>query len=337
MSLSGADTICEGGSTTFEMNITGIGPFEITYTDGTDTTTIPDVNNGDSLTFDPTVTTTYTLVGISDSAGCDGIDSGSMIINVVALPPVPIATTPVYHCEGDPDPQLTAIAQGGGSLAWYEDTLNGPLASGTIFIPSVFNTGSNYFYVLEDVGGGCRSHAQEVELIVFSQGTVDAGADVTICFGSSETLQATGGTIYSWYPSNGLSDTSIANPTANPSTTTTYYVIATVNDSCTYRDSIRIIVDVSPDCGWYIYSGFTPNNDGDNDTWIIDGIEGFPDNKVTIFNRWEDVVNDFDGYDNISIVWNGHNRNGLELPEGTYFYIINTGEGKFSGWVQITR
>ncbi|MBN4072092.1 gliding motility-associated C-terminal domain-containing protein [Flavobacteriales bacterium AH-315-E23] len=336
MSLSGTQTICEGGSTSLQMNLTGIGPFVVTYEDGTDTTTIVNISSGDSLILSPTVTTTYTLVGIWDSLGCDGAYGGSLTVNVVAVPPPPIPTTPVYHCAGDPNPQLSALPQGGGTLNWYDDTLSAPLATGNTFTPLTYNIGSNYFYVSELIGG-CSSSAVEVELIVFSQGSVDAGSSVTICLGNSTTLLATGGTSYAWYPSSGLSDTSIANPEARPTTTTTYYVIATVNDSCNYTDSVRIDVDNSLNCGWHIYNGFTPNGDGDNDTWIIDGIAGFPNNKVTIFNRWEDVVNDFDGYDNETIVWKGHNKGGQELPEGTYFYIINTGEEKFAGWVQLTR
>ena len=185
--------------------------------------------------------------------------------------------------------------------------------------------------------GSCRSSTTEIELIVFSLGSIDAGENETICFGNSTTLQATGGTAYVWFPSTGLSETTISNPIANPSVTTTYYVVGIVNDSCTYQDSVKITVDMTADCGWYIYNGFPPNGDGDNDVWVIDGIEGFPDNQVTIFNRWEDVIQVFTGYDNETIVWKGDNKSGQDLPEGAYFYIIKAGEESFNGWVQITR
>jgi gliding motility-associated-like protein len=78
----------------------------------------------------------------------------------------------------------------------------------------------------------------------------------------------------------------------------------------------------------------TPNGDGLNDKWIIDCIENFPDNKVTIFNRWGDSVNSFKNYDNVSHVWNGTTTDGKPLPDGTYYYVLTIKNGgKYSGWI----
>ena len=52
---------------------------------------------------------------------------------------------------------------------------------------------------------------------------------------------------YSWTPTNGLSDPTIANPVANPTTTSTYIVIASLDDNgTTCMDSSRIVIDVTP-------------------------------------------------------------------------------------------
>jgi len=53
-----------------------------------------------------------------------------------------------------------------------------------------------------------------------------------ICSGSSATLTATGGDSYSWTPSDGLSCTDCASPSASPSTTTTYTVTITYPGGC---------------------------------------------------------------------------------------------------------
>lgn len=71
----------------------------------------------------------------------------------------------------------------------------------------------------------------------------------------------------------------------------------------------------------------TPNGDGLNDFWRIDGIEAHPENVVRIFNRWGDEVFKVNQYNNLTNVFAGEaNRmTGLgagQLPTGTYFFDI---------------
>ncbi|MBX2964148.1 MAG: VCBS repeat-containing protein [Cyclobacteriaceae bacterium] len=80
-----------------------------------------------------------------------------------------------------------------------------------------------------------------------------------------------------------------------------------------------------------VRTGFSPNGDGQNDFFQIDYINLFPDtqqNKVTIFNRWGDMVFEMANYDNQSRVFRGLSRNGNELPSGTYFYRIEFTSGR---------
>ena len=91
----------------------------------------------------------------------------------------------------------------------------------------------------------------------------------------------------------------------------------------------------------HIPNAFSPNSDGINDYWVIRGIEGYPKNKVRIYNRWNNRVFEKKGYDND---WDGTNQMQIyfgdgRLPEGTYFYILDLGDGKkpFTGFVYIKR
>ena len=73
--------------------------------------------------------------------------------------------------------------------------------------------------------------------------------------------------------------------------------------------------------------GFSPNGDGINDFWVIDGIEFHPDNIVTIYNRWGDAIFQTNGYDNYTNVFDGManqktKTGGGRLPAGTYFFNI---------------
>ena len=66
----------------------------------------------------------------------------------------------------------------------------------------------------------------------------------------------------------------------------------------------------------------TPDGDGLNDAWLLSNIEKFRDNRVTIIDRWGNVIYTASGYDNESVVWTGLNANGVPVPTGTYFYAI---------------
>ena len=74
----------------------------------------------------------------------------------------------------------------------------------------------------------------------------------------------------------------------------------------------------------FIPQAISPDGDGKNDFFVIDGIELYPDNEITIFNRWGNTVYNMKRYDDS---WNGKSGNVLtmgsnKLPEGTYYYIF---------------
>lgn len=64
----------------------------------------------------------------------------------------------------------------------------------------------------------------------------------------------------------------------------------------------------------------TPNGDGLNDALKFDGLEHFPNNSLTVVNRWGQQVYFARPYKND---WGGTNQQGQELPDGTYFYSMN--------------
>jgi gliding motility-associated-like protein len=64
---------------------------------------------------------------------------------------------------------------------------------------------------------------------------------------------------------------------------------------------------------------FTPNGDGTNDYWKIEGLEKFPGSLVQVFSRYGQKVFESKDY---STPFNG-NFNGKLVPEGVYYYIIN--------------
>ncbi|NDV17028.1 T9SS type B sorting domain-containing protein [Muricauda sp. TY007] len=80
---------------------------------------------------------------------------------------------------------------------------------------------------------------------------------------------------------------------------------------------------------------FTPNGDGNNDAWIIPGIDNYPNNVVKVYNRWGHEVLSTRSYKND---WEGFYKGRSEkLPAGSYLYVINLGDGSapLQGWIFI--
>lgn len=91
----------------------------------------------------------------------------------------------------------------------------------------------------------------------------------------------------------------------------------------------------------FVPEGFSPNNDGINDRLVTRGLENYPENEISILNRWGNVVYRKKQYDNS---WDGTSNQGInygssDLPEGTYFYIIELGNGKdpLKGYIYLNR
>lgn len=71
--------------------------------------------------------------------------------------------------------------------------------------------------------------------------------------------------------------------------------------------------------GVIIYEVITPNGDGANDAWIIEGLSLYSRHTIQVFNKWGDKVFDSRNYKGD---WDGTRTNGDPLPDGTYFYLI---------------
>ncbi|WP_103865504.1 BspA family leucine-rich repeat surface protein [Aquimarina sp. I32.4] len=115
--------------------------------------------------------------------------------------------------------------------------------------------------------------------------------------------------------------------------------IGCVEESFTTENPILVVEDTTK-------YGFSPDGDGINEFWEIDGIENYPENTVSIYNRWGDMVFKIKGYNNTSKVFSGNanrltNLGGGELPEGTYFFTINISRAnslkKLKGFLVLKR
>jgi gliding motility-associated-like protein len=92
--------------------------------------------------------------------------------------------------------------------------------------------------------------------------------------------------------------------------------------------------------GVEVPNGFSPNNDGMNDLFVIEGLEEYPDHSIKIYNQWGGIVFEAAPYKND---WNGTQEAGAsmgdELTESTYFYLLDLGNGDkvLKGYIYLTR
>ncbi|RAU84446.1 ice-binding family protein [Pontibacter arcticus] len=161
-----------------------------------------------------------------------------------------------------------------------------------------------------------------------------------VCDGLRYSVEAVpGASSYFWTVSEGFTitegqgTTSIKVKANNPKATGTV-TVATVTNDCASPVTTAAIDITKVDGELSFPKAFSPNNDGKNDTWVITNLEKFPENEITIMNRWGSEVYKVKNYNN---TWNGQ---GLEA--GTYFYKVKVKvcagvEKEYTGYVSIFR
>lgn len=207
------------------------------------------------------------------------------------------------------------------------------VTSDGFFDPEIAKEGTFDITYTFIANNGCSASKTQT-ISVFPIPIVTKGPDVVILFGGQASLnmQASGvGLTYKWYPSIGLSSDTQLNPIAFPKETTAYILEVTSSDGCMVSEQVNVIVTGLPK----IPDTFTPNNDAVNDTWNIKYLETYVNAKVTIFNRFGNLVFNSNGY---FIPWDGKLA-GKDVPVGVYYYVIDprNGNDKFTGSVTVIR
>jgi gliding motility-associated-like protein len=100
-----------------------------------------------------------------------------------------------------------------------------------------------------------------------------------------------------------------------------YRLFAMDANSC--KSNELLVTLPEPETNMVVYDAFSPNGDGKNDVWHIPGIGNYPNCSVKIFNVWGVDVFTSKGY---GTPWDGKYK-GNDLPSGTYYYVIDPGDG----------
>ncbi|MCW5909170.1 MAG: aryl-sulfate sulfotransferase [Chitinophagales bacterium] len=189
-----------------------------------------------NTTVNPSSTTTYTVT-VTNASGCTASDAVTVFVSGGSLSvTATISGSPV--CAGT-SVQLNAVPSGGSGTYTYQWASN----------PAGFSSNSqsntvtplvNTTYTVT-VNDGSVTATASVSVSVNTLPNVSAGSDVTIPFGNSATLIATGASSYVW--SNGATS---ASHSVSPSSTTIYTVTGTDGNGCSGTASVTVNVTGAP-------------------------------------------------------------------------------------------
>src|SRR5690554_1343501 len=320
--ISGGVSTCAAnasGVLTISGNTGSVIEWESSIDGGTNWTTI--VNTSTTENYSNLAQTTWYRALIEGGACTDKFtDTAFIIVSPNTVPGVLSADASI--CEGL---SYTLSLTGNiGAVTSWESSSDG------ISWTSINSTDSSYtvssalnstsYRVIVKNGICDEDTTNTVFVDVYPSPVADAGVDVSILEGDSIMLNGSGGVVGAWSADPSLSDITVYNPIASPIVTTTYYLTVISEDGC--FDSDQVVVNVGPPIpNLDIKNVITANNDGFNDTWIIEGIEGYPSMSVRVYNIYGKLVLEDDDYKND---WRG-DYNSKMLPNGTYLYVVMPG------------
>lgn len=204
--------ICLGGAST----LTASGATSYTWNPGS--------LNGTSIVVNPTVTTTYSVVG-TNPLGCTS--NGTVTVVVNPLPIIIANSSPAAICTGN---SATLSATGGTTYTWTPGNLNGANVS-------VTPASSTQFTVIASDALGCSGSATVDVLVTPTPSITVSASPSPVCIGNSVTLTATGATSFTWDPGTITTPTAVVTPT----TTITYTVVG-ANGTCTSTAVVPVFV-----------------------------------------------------------------------------------------------
>lgn len=204
----------------------------------------PTLTNANSCT--PTVapnSNTYYTVTVTDANNCSNTDSVLVSVgNGLSFQ----ASNDTTICSGSSAVLYIAVPAGGATYSWSPSaTLSGNSGTWVVATPTAAST---TYYVTADNGTCQGTDSVTVNWQPAFTASVTPSAP-SICVGDNVSLTASNSLAssanYTWSPSSGLSSTSGATVSANPSSTTTYQVTADVN-GCTETASVVVSVNALP-------------------------------------------------------------------------------------------
>lgn len=349
--FSTSDTVCAGSLMFVKFNVSGNGPFSVSVEGENETpkTLFNVIGPIDSIGFNPSITQEFIMVSVEDDSGCYA--DAATFMPVVAGE---VFEVPVANAGSDDEVcgnvyNLSAIRSNSQFKGLWNST-------DALFADySLYNTkvtadfyGTHVFKWTER-NWHC-SDEDEVEVIFYEQPVApEAGPGQDLDFSYTTELHASAPSVGSgkWTVVSGsceFSDSTTADVIIKELDEETILKWSISNGVCpVVSDSLKITI-----LPLKIKKAFTPNNDDRNDYFELGAVNA-EHAEIKIFNRSGQLVYESENYCGSSLngancdIWSGLSKNNIELPEGTYFYIIKMKiagrekEFEFKSFVEIIR
>lgn len=283
---------------------------------GSSNATIASIDTLGKVSTHTTGSVIITYTTAPNAGGCIG--RTTYPLNIVANAPFGVnENINDVRCYGNNDGSIT-VSGSAGTGPWQYLWNNGASSA------TINNLAPGYYAVtIKDLSTGCSASKsydlkQLDSIVIFPEVTND------VCYmGNGKiSVSAAGGTSpyqYSWQ--SGSTGNHLTNLQPGK-----YTVQVSDAKNCQRQEAIDVLEDECLDI--VVHDGVSPNGDGANDYWIIDGIRYYRNNVVQLFDKWGDKVYEQRGYDNH---FDGRGTNGSPLPDGTYFYVIHLNAENGSG------
>lgn len=310
--VSESDTICSGKTVTLSSLASGGngGPYAYSWSPS---------NSNSVISVQPSNSTYFTVSATDQCTIQPAIDSVQIIVH-----PTPVLTFTTSNYSGCQPLSVyffnQSSAPSGTSWIWN-------LGDGTM--DSTFNPSHTYLQngiysinVVATTSENCRdsillSNAVEVFPLPTASFTV-SDSIVSILHPIIE-IKDNSSLATSWnYTFGDNNVTNEMNPTHTYQDTGRFTIIQIVSSEHQCMDTSYREIIVNGAFTLYIPNAFTPNNDGSNEFFFVNGY-GITDVQMLIFNRWGNKV--FEGQ-NASARWNGLTLNGQACPQGVYVYSV---------------
>lgn len=275
------------------------------------------------------VTLPYTLNNVAGGSYSFTLSStpGACISNIASatltIPPTPVLNDvpDASVCDTYTLPAITGVNLGSNTSFW-----TGSLATGTQLSAGQIISSTQTIYMYTSANN-CSDEQSFAVTVTPTPLAPSVGPDVTYCSTwVLAPLTATGTSgLFSWYSDAQLTTLIGTGANVMPNATlgtSTYYVVEQINGCISPISSYAITIEV---CEIVLPTAFTPDGDNTNDNWVILNLDiVYPNNTVTIFNRWGAKIYESKKGDYANSAWDG-TFEGKMMPVGTYYYIIDSG------------